>query len=119
MPSPRASSAYPASMLQALLLAAETGEFFIPCDDGTKPNNLRLQFYGLLGALKREGRGELRETLLLTLTTEPPGLLIAWRDAGKIGALVQRAIDAHHEIPAGDTAPDNDAAAALKRILGE
>lgn len=94
MPSPRASSAYPYPMLRALERAVETGELFIPCDDTIKPNNLRLQFYGLLGALKREGKPEFGETLQLTLATDPPGLRLAWRDTGKIGALVQRALEA-------------------------
>ena len=94
MPSPRASSAYPASLLAALHHAMDTGELFIPCppSEGIKPNNLRLQFYGLLSALKREGQPELGEALTLTLSEEPPGIRIAWRDTGKIGALVAKAL---------------------------
>jgi len=96
MPAPRASSAYPASLLAALHHAMDTGEIFIPCppSEGIKPNNLRLQFYGLLSALKREGQPELGEALTLTLSNDPPGIRVAWRDTGKIGALVAAALQA-------------------------
>lgn len=120
MATPRGSSAYPAPLMAALTRAMAGEEILIPCPDadGIKPNTLRLQFYGLMGALKREGKGEYSETLLLTVQAEPPALRLAWRDSGRIGALVARALEAapsEGEIP--PPTESDDAAAAFARIM--
>lgn len=121
MATPRGSSAYPAPLMAALTRALSGEEILIPCPDadGIKPNTLRLQFYGLMGALKREGKGEYSETLLLTLQAEPPALRLTWRDSGRIGALVARALEAP-PTPEGDfplPTESDDAAAAFARIM--
>ena len=95
MTRPKRSDAYPASMLSALIRALESGEFFIPCDSPqVKPASLRLHFYGLLGALRNEGKPEFADSLMLVLSSEPPGLWIRGKDLSPIGELVSAALGA-------------------------
>ena len=91
MPVPRASSAYPPPFGRPPSRDG-CGEIFIPPpSEGVKfSNNLRLQFYGLFERPRREGQPELGEALTLTSQTIP-GIRVAWRDTGKISALVAAA----------------------------
>lgn len=95
MPTPRDSAAYPASFLVALHRALETGAVEIPCppSDGVNPDALRLQFYGLLSALAREGKPEMKEMLTIITRKDPPLMRIEWRDTARMGSLVARYLE--------------------------
>lgn len=99
MPRPKRSDAYPASMHSALNRALETGELFIPCSPAIKPNALRLHFYGLIGALRAEGRAEIGDALGFYTQADPPGLWVRLKDLASIGALVADALKTPEEIP--------------------
>ena len=51
MSTPKSSTAYPPAMLAAVDRAIALGKFSIP---SASPGNLRLNFYGLLAALRRD-----------------------------------------------------------------
>lgn len=95
MPTPRASAAYPASFLVALHRALETGAVEIPCPPSkdVNPDALRLQFYGLLSALAREGKPEMKEMLTIITKKDPPLMRIEWRDTARMGALVATTLE--------------------------
>lgn len=116
MTTPRASDAYPAPMLEALNRAFSLGELFIPCPGSIKPATLRLQFYGLIAALRREGRSELANSLGFYTQSEPPGLWIKLKDLSALGELVSAALADQGET-LSPAPSDDDASAALDRIL--
>jgi len=99
MSRPKRSDAYPASMLLALEKALETGGLFIPCPGPIKPPALRLSFYGLIGALRAEGKAELANAVSISLSSEPPGLWLRPRDLSSLGELVSQALEAAGENP--------------------
>ena len=99
MSRPKRSDAYPASMLLALEKALETGGLFIPCPGPIKPQALRLQFYGLIGALRAEGKTELANAVSIVLSTEPLGIWLRPRDLSSIGELVSQALASPGENP--------------------
>lgn len=89
---PKRSEAYPPSMLLALTRAIDQGELFIPCPGAIKPKALRLQFYGLVGALRAESKPELANAVGFFPSDDPPGLWLRLRDLSGIGQLVASAL---------------------------
>lgn len=100
-------------MLEALTHAQETGFLRIPCEN---PAYLRLRFYGLLKALRKEGKTELADGLIFRIPKNTPELVIEATGATPLDATITAAIKAAgREIP--QTSPSFDAEAALERIL--
>lgn len=114
MTKPKSTAAYPAIMTQAMLAAADRGELFIPTD---KPAALRLEYYGLTGAMRKEGKTELPDLLTFVISSEPSGLLIRIRDNGPLMDDIARALGAA-ATPVKPSTSILDAEAALERILG-
>lgn len=124
MTTARASDAYPAPMLDALHRAFSLGELFIPCPQAGKilPSTLRLQFYGLIAALRREGKSELANSLGFYTQSEPPGLWIKLKDRSAFGNLVAAALASNEAPPDGENPPSGELEspeAAFKRLFGE
>lgn len=65
MPSPTRVSAYPPAMLAAIEQAHTTGELRIPTKN---PLAMRFQFNALRAALRKEGRAQMAEELMFTIT---------------------------------------------------
>lgn len=106
MTRPKRSDAYPASMLSALIRALESGELFIPCSPQVKPASLRLHFYGLLGALRLEGKPEFSDSLMLVVSADPPGMWIRTKELGPIGELVASALKGDNPPPSEEDPED-------------
>lgn len=70
---PKVSDSYPPEMIAAILRAHETGEVIIPT---ITPHAMRLQFNGLRGALRREGKGELADQVSFIIS--PKGETPTW-----------------------------------------
>lgn len=71
---PKTTSSYPVSMIEALQRAHAEGEVIVPT---LTPAALRLQFQGLRGALRKEGRGELAD--MVSFFVEPDRFIIRLR----------------------------------------
>lgn len=67
MSTPKSSGAYPPSMLAAVDRAIALGKFLIP---SANPGKLRLNFYGLLAALRRENAAENIERVSFHLVSD-------------------------------------------------
>lgn len=119
MSTPRASSAYPGSMLEALHRALAEGEFRIPCTARVSPAALRLQFYGLCRALRLENKPELPEALGFYLDPDGQSLIIRLKDSGEIADTVSAALAGNSPAAPTETALSAEATATLRRILGE
>ena len=109
MSTPLNSAAYPAAFLDALAQAGEKGSLSIPCP---KPAALRLRFYGLVGALRKEGKPEIVENLGFYIRENPLRLDIVRKSLDDEAALVAAALGS-------SPSASDPAAEALKRILGE
>lgn len=109
MSTPLSSAAYPAAFFEALAQAGEKGSLSIPCPN---PAAMRLRFYGLVRALRKEGKPELVENLGFYIRENPPRLEILRKSLDDEAALVAAALGS----PQSEADP---AAEALKRILGE
>lgn len=70
---PKATDSYPPEMLAALKLAHEVGEVKIPTE---LPHQMRLQFNGLRGALRKEGKGEIADQV--SFHVSPKGEASPW-----------------------------------------
>lgn len=111
MPTPRSSSAYPPALLAALAHVQATGELKIPTG---KPAALRLQFHGLFGALRKEGKSELCEGIGCYLSEGM--LILAMKDSTSMGIDVLNALTAATGKEFSPPSLDADEA-ALDRIL--
>ena len=113
---PRSSTAYPPSFLEAVSRAFSLGEITIPTE---KPKALRLQFQGLRGALRRENRADVIDSVMFCVQENPPALIIRSRDASEAALDVSKALagipaENPPSLPSTDSAED-----ALDRILGK
>ena len=114
MSTPRASSAFPPLMHDAMQRALDLGEFFIPCPGKISPAALRLQFYGLISALRAEGKTELGNSLGFYLSADPRGLWLRLKDLGDIGSRISEALKSPGEnLPASS----EDLSDAFDRIM--
>jgi len=101
---------YDSSLLLALATAQRLGEFFIPSD---KPSALRLEFYGLCGALRKENRPEACDGLKFFLKQD--GLLIK-RGATEVVDAVKAALNAAEVVVIPEDASIDAAEAFLSKI---
>lgn len=111
MTRPKFSDKYPPNMLDAMQRAFDLGELVIPTD---KPQALRLYFYGLGGALRREGKPELFNALAFSLQDNPPALVITLRENTDFSLAIASALNSS---PVASAA--SEAEATLARLLGE
>lgn len=109
MPASNDITSYPPAMLTAISRARELGRVSIP---SSTPNALRLKFYGLKTALKRENR--IDEIATLSFIVKPNELIILDEAANPIYQDLNAALDA---LPVSPTNPIDEANAALDRIL--
>lgn len=120
MTRPKRSDAYPAPYLHALRKVAETGEdFTIPT---ASPIAMRLNFYGLFGALRAEGKPELPSLVSIFIIPPEnggPAITIRLKNAGDLAQDITKALSNAGE-PPPETGPQEDEyEAAIARILGE
>ncbi len=97
-------------MLEALSAARRLGQLRIPT---VTPHALRLRFYGLKAALRRENREELCEDLVFLL--EPDAIIIQTNTNSALSLDVAAALQ---NLGTVSPNPVDDANAALDRILG-
>ena len=86
---PKTSAAYPPQFLRAVETAFSTGEITIL---HAKPLALRLQLNGLRGALRREGKADIIDSVSFHLRTDPPALIIRARDQSFDARAVESAL---------------------------
>ena len=116
MTRPKRSDAYPPQFLHALRRVAETGDdLVIPTEN---PIAMRLNFYGLFGALRAEGKPELPSLVSIFILPEKNGIVIRPKDASALAQDIAKALSGTPETPGEPSQPD-DFEAALARILGE
>lgn len=104
------TTAYPSLMLTGLERAVDLGELVIPT---AAPSALRLQYYGLIGALRHEGKTELADLVSFHIQHDPSALVIRLKDTAGIMQDLAAALGAPPQPSASE-----EAAAALDRILG-
>jgi hypothetical protein len=112
---PRNSIAYPPSFLSAIERAFSLGELTIPTE---KPKALRLQFQGLRGALRRENRADIIDSVMFCVQESPPALILRSRDASSAALDVAKALETT-QVRENPSSVTDDAEAALDRILGK
>ena len=100
-------------MLDALERAFSQGELVIPTE---KPAALRLHFYGLGGALRKEGKSEIFDGIAFLIRKDPSRLILSLREQTQFGEEVARALAGGNSPP--QESPTSEAEAALARILG-
>jgi hypothetical protein len=111
---PKSSESYPVAMLDALKRAHATGEVIIPTKT---PLQMRLQFQGLRGALRKEGKGELADQVSFHVPgkTEPQEWFsIRLRSASPLIGDITAALEQKEPT----TSAVEEAEASLNRILG-
>jgi hypothetical protein len=110
MTTPKHSTAYPSQMLTAIQRAIDLGELVIPTPN---PRAMQLQFNGLRGCLRREGKSEFAEMVSFIIADNPPRLILRLRELSPLAKDITAALSAAPERSAAD-----EALAALDRILG-
>ena len=110
MPTPTRSDSYPPAMFAALDHARAHGSFLIPTQT---PAALRLQFYGLKFALKREEKASETGINGISFILKPEGLLLRSIENAPFALEIEAALKAE----GAKSNPINDAEAALDRIL--
>ena len=110
MTRPKFSDKYPPNMLDAMQRAFSLGELVIPTE---KPQALRLYFYGLGGALRKEGKPELFNALSFSLQAAPPALVISLKENTAFSKSIASALESPVQPSAASEAED-----MLSRLLG-
>lgn len=107
---PKTSASYPPEMLAAIDRAHAVGEVVIPT---MTPMQMRLQFQGLRGAMRKEGKSELVDMVSFHITEKE--FIIKLRAASPMMADIAKAL----EIDAPRANAVEEAEASLMRILGK
>lgn len=107
---PKTSASYPPEMLAAIDRAHAVGEVIIPT---LTPLSMRLQFQGLRGALRKEGKGELADMVSFHVTEKE--FIIRLRAASPMVLDIAEALK--HDAPRASAI--EEAEASLDRILGK
>ena len=102
MSTPKDPSAYPPAMLAAVDRAIALGKFSIPT---ANPAKLRLQFYGLVSALRRENRASEIDRVSFHLT--PDGLEIRLKADEDIMRALDAALGGKTPSPSSDALADS------------
>jgi hypothetical protein len=114
MSTPKVSDSYPVEMLDAIKRAHETGEVVIPTPT---PHLMRLQFNGLRGALRREGKGELADQVAFCISAKgetPTWFKIVLRSASPVIADIATALKGAKIVPSAV----EEAEESFNRLLG-
>lgn len=111
---PRSSLAYPSQLLDAVSLAATRGELVIPTP---KPSALRLQLQGLRGALRREGKAEIIDSVGFYIQSNPSALVIRLKENTELALDVSAALAAAQSNNPPVSATEQ-AEAAISRLFG-
>lgn len=112
---PKTSAAYPPAMLAALDQAQREGEVIIPT---LTPLVLRMQFQGLRGALRKEGKPELADTVIFLIEKNPDRFIIRLRANMPGMSDVEAAINSRPTSAASGKSATEESEASLDRILG-
>lgn len=108
------SDSYPPEMLAAIIRAHKLGEVVIPTHS---PYAMRLQFNGLRGALRREGKGEIADQVSFHVSAKdetPTWFAIRLRSASPVISDISAALKSEEP----KTSAIEEAEASLNRILG-
>lgn len=111
---PKVSESYPIEMMDAIMRAHSVGEVTIHTDN---PSNLRLQFNGLRGALRKEGKSEIVDQVSFHIShkdAEHPWMMIRLRSAAPGIADIAAALKGENP----KSSAVEEAEASLDRILG-